>query len=183
MASSRRWGKPRRPVPKSAPARVRFLLGSRGKDTKRVADQLGVSERTVRSWLTGKRTPSKANAAKLEKQTSAKYERSARESAKAAGEPYVSSAAGTGGGAGRMRLNGYVTMLGQTSRKYNRPRNIVHPTSADQAARAQAAYQNGDQEGLYQVAREVLADYFNTGGGYNFTPDQLDFDLSAIEFE
>jgi transcriptional regulator with XRE-family HTH domain len=178
---SRGFKRPGRGKPQGASAKVRYLTG-RGKtgSPEKVARDLGVSKRTVREWLTGKRAPSKANAAKLQQQVDRKYEHAARETAKAAGEPYVNTSAGA---LLRMRLNGPVTMLGQTGRNYARPRSITQPLTGDQAERVGTAYLAGDAEALYQVAREAMADYFNTGAGYSFGPDDLEFDLGSVDFE
>ena len=189
-----RWHHPR-PAPKGSRAMVNFLMG-RGKnaDPGAVAGELGVSRRTVRDWLTGKREPSKANRAKLADATSSRWEKKARETARKHGEPYVRGGGGgaAGGGEGgegapapltRMRYNGQVRMLGQSGRNYARGRSIVHPMTPDQGARAALAYQNGDAEQLNQVGAEVLAAYFNTGGGYNFGPEDIDYDVSGADFE
>lgn len=184
MAASKGfWRKPSKPAPKGVAARIRYLFG-RKDDPKKAAQELGVTPRTVRGWLSGKTKPSKANAAKLEQRTSAKYESKAKEAAREAGQPYVKGE-GAGGGAGlhNMRLNGPVTMMGQTGRNYSRPRSITHPITPDQAERVSLAYAAGDLEMVRIVAAEVLADYFNTGGGYNFRPDDLGFDIGSVEFD
>lgn len=183
MAASKGfWRKPSKPAPKGVAARIRYLFG-RKDDPKKAAQELGVTPRTVKGWLSGKTKPSKANAAKLEQQTSAKYERAAKEAAKEAGQPYIKGdGAGGAGGLHHMRLNGPVTMMGQSGRNYARPRSITHPMTADQAERVSLAYAAGDLDMVRHVAGEVLADYFNTGGGYNFAPADLDFDIGSVEF-
>jgi len=184
MASKGPFGRSGRPAPKGVGARLRYLFGRKAdKDPKKAAGELGVTERTVKRWMSGKSKPNKANAEKIEKRTEAKYEDKARESAKAAGQPYLKGG-GTDQGAGlsRMQFHGPVTMMGQSSRNYSRNRNITQPLTPDQAERAAAAYASGDSEALYQVAREVLRDYFNEGGGYSFTPEDLDFDLGSADF-
>ena len=182
MAASKGfWRKPSKPAPKGVAARVRYLFG-RKDDPKKVAQELGVKPRTVKAWLSGKSKPSKANAAKLEQQTTAKYESKAREAAKEAGQPYVRDGAGGAGGLRNMRLTGPVTMMGQAGPNYSRNRAITHPMTDDQAERVSLAYAAGDLAMVEHVAGEVLADYFNTGGGYHFAPDDLGFDIGSVEF-
>lgn len=175
------WKRPARGKPKAAGAKVRYLFG-RKPDVTKVAGDLGVSPRTAREWLTGKRKPSKANAAKIDQRIDAKYEHAAREAAKEAGQPYLKGG-GEGSAPGHMRLNGPVRMLGQSGRNYARPRSISQPMTDAQSTMALLAYALGDADALYQVAREVMADYFNSGGGYNFQPTDLEFDLGSIDFE
>ena len=190
------WHRPKRAVPKTAKGKLGFLLGrSKNPDTAGTAGKLGVTERTLKAWLTGKRNPSKANAAKLDEAATDKWEDKARELAKEAGEPYVrggGSGGGAGGGGGEapagpplrtLRFNGQCTLFGGSGHNYDRPRSITQNLTADQGARAAQAYASGDLEGLHQVAAEALADYFNTGGYRNFTPDSLGFDVSGCDFE
>lgn len=180
MASSF-WKRPTRGKPKAIGAKVRYLFGRKPNPTK-VAENLGVSPRTAREWLTGKRKPSKANAAKINQRIDAKYENAARAAAKEAEQPYFKNG-GEGSAPGRMRLNGPIQMLGQSGSNYARPRSISQPMTDAQSTAALLAYALGDSDALYQVAREVMADYFNSGGGYNFEPTDLAFDLAAIDFE
>ncbi|MCZ2526650.1 telomere-protecting terminal protein Tpg [Streptomyces sp. HB2AG] len=56
-----------RPIPKTAAARMRFLLKREGGSTKAVAQRLGVSQRTVQRYLSGRRKhPTRAVADRLE---------------------------------------------------------------------------------------------------------------------
>jgi len=58
--TSRSWHRPNRNAPEGVAAMVNFLMG-RGKnaDPGTVAAELGVTRRTVRDWLAGRRKPSK----------------------------------------------------------------------------------------------------------------------------
>ncbi|MEV6209150.1 helix-turn-helix domain-containing protein [Kitasatospora sp. NPDC051914] len=51
-----------RPIPKSVPARVRFLVKAAKGSTAAVAGQLGISQRTVQRWLKGPAAPKPAAA-------------------------------------------------------------------------------------------------------------------------
>ncbi|GGV42072.1 hypothetical protein GCM10010495_69660 [Kitasatospora herbaricolor] len=53
-----------RPIPQSTAARVRFLVKVHRGSTKAVAQELGVSQRTVQRWLQGTRVTPKPPAAK-----------------------------------------------------------------------------------------------------------------------
>ncbi|MGY4974905.1 telomere-protecting terminal protein Tpg [Streptomyces nigrescens] len=57
-----------RPLPKSAGARLNFLLKREKGSTKSVADRLGVSQRTVQRWLKGTQAPTGARAEALERE-------------------------------------------------------------------------------------------------------------------
>ncbi|MFF7234491.1 telomere-protecting terminal protein Tpg [Streptomyces sioyaensis] len=57
-----------RPLPKSAGARLRFLLKREKGSTRSVAQRLGVSQRTVQRWVKGEQRPTGARAAALERE-------------------------------------------------------------------------------------------------------------------
>ncbi|MFJ9448329.1 helix-turn-helix domain-containing protein [Kitasatospora sp. NPDC101235] len=46
-----------RPIPRSVRARMRFLLKGAKGSTRKLAQDLGVSQRTVQRWLKGQGTP------------------------------------------------------------------------------------------------------------------------------
>lgn len=175
------WHRPAHNAPKSVTAMVRYLMGGGKKgDPEDVAKILGVTRRTVRDWMREAHQPSKKNQAKLQQAADRKYERAAREMARQNREPYV-----WGGGQApltKMHFNGQLQMDGQSDRNYSRPRHITQSLTPEQGARAAAAYTARDSPTLRQVAAEVLTAYFKTGAGYQFEPDQLDFDLSGVEF-
>ncbi|MFI6155149.1 telomere-protecting terminal protein Tpg [Kitasatospora sp. NPDC051170] len=55
-----------KPIPQSVPARVRFLLKGTKGSTRRLAADLGVSQRTVQRWLKGQGNPRPAAAKAIE---------------------------------------------------------------------------------------------------------------------
>jgi transcriptional regulator with XRE-family HTH domain len=63
-----------KPIPQSVTARMRFLLKGAKGSTKNLAQDLGVSQRTVQRWLKGTTTPKPAAAAKVEQQVRAKWQ-------------------------------------------------------------------------------------------------------------
>ncbi|MFD8483621.1 telomere-protecting terminal protein Tpg [Kitasatospora sp. NPDC059673] len=63
-----------RPLPQSVPARMRFLLKGAGGSTRRLAADLGVSQRTVQRWLKGQGTPKPAAAKAIETKVRAAWQ-------------------------------------------------------------------------------------------------------------
>ncbi|GGR08733.1 telomere-protecting terminal protein Tpg [Kitasatospora griseola] len=63
-----------RPIPQSAPARVRHLLKRAKGSTRAVAQELGVSQRTVQRWLKGTATPKPAAAKTIEAKVRATWQ-------------------------------------------------------------------------------------------------------------
>ncbi|MGE7439902.1 helix-turn-helix domain-containing protein [Kitasatospora sp. NPDC001175] len=55
-----------RPIPQSTAARMRFLLKGAKGSTKKLALDLGVSQRTVQRWLKGQGNPKPAAAKQIE---------------------------------------------------------------------------------------------------------------------
>ncbi len=56
-----------RPIPQSVPARLRHLLKGAGGSTRALAQELGVSQRTVQRWLKGTARPKPAAARTIER--------------------------------------------------------------------------------------------------------------------
>ncbi|MGW4894744.1 telomere-protecting terminal protein Tpg [Kitasatospora sp. NPDC004240] len=63
-----------RPIPQSVPARMRFLLKGTKGSTKKLAQDLGVSQRTVQRWLKGQGTPKPAAAKAIETKVRATWQ-------------------------------------------------------------------------------------------------------------
>ncbi|MFI5534176.1 telomere-protecting terminal protein Tpg [Kitasatospora sp. NPDC051853] len=63
-----------RPIPQSVAARPRFLLKGHKGSTKRLATELGVSQRTVQRWLKGACVPKPAAAERIERQVKARWQ-------------------------------------------------------------------------------------------------------------
>lgn len=71
-----------RPIPKSAPAQMRYLV-KQLKGTRRVAELLGVSQRTVERYVTGQlKHPRQALAARLEREVRHRWQPQVRARAK-----------------------------------------------------------------------------------------------------
>ncbi|MFJ9448240.1 telomere-protecting terminal protein Tpg [Kitasatospora sp. NPDC101235] len=63
-----------RPIPQSVPARMRFLLKGAKGSTRKLAQDLGVSQRTVQRWLKGQGTPKPAAAKAIEQKVRASWQ-------------------------------------------------------------------------------------------------------------
>jgi transcriptional regulator with XRE-family HTH domain len=63
-----------RPIPQSLSARLHFLVRTAKGSTKKVAQELGVSQRTVQRWLKGTSVPKPAAAKNIEQQVRAKWQ-------------------------------------------------------------------------------------------------------------
>ncbi|MFF3920246.1 telomere-protecting terminal protein Tpg [Streptomyces sp. NPDC001852] len=71
-----------RPIPKSAPARMRYLVRQL-KGTRRVAELLGISQRTVERYVTGQlKHPRQELAARLEREVRSRWQPQVRARAK-----------------------------------------------------------------------------------------------------
>ncbi|MFF2549064.1 telomere-protecting terminal protein Tpg [Kitasatospora sp. NPDC058063] len=63
-----------RPIPQSTAARMRFLLKGAKGSTRKLAQDLGVSQRTVQRWLKGQGTPKPAAAKAIETKVRASWQ-------------------------------------------------------------------------------------------------------------
>ncbi|MFJ5231246.1 telomere-protecting terminal protein Tpg [Kitasatospora sp. NPDC088391] len=63
-----------RPVPRTVPARVRYLVKQAKGSTRAVAAELGVSQRTVQRWLKGTISPKPDAARRIEEKVRARWQ-------------------------------------------------------------------------------------------------------------
>ncbi|MGW4694061.1 telomere-protecting terminal protein Tpg [Kitasatospora cineracea] len=63
-----------RPIPHTVPARVRHLVRTAKGSTRAVADELGVSQRTVQRWLKGSISPKPDAARRIEERVRATWQ-------------------------------------------------------------------------------------------------------------
>jgi transcriptional regulator with XRE-family HTH domain len=63
-----------RPIPRSVPARLRFLLKHVNGSTRQLAAELGVSQRTVQRWLKGQIAPKPVAAELIERKVRAAWQ-------------------------------------------------------------------------------------------------------------
>lgn len=186
--SGRPTNKPPQSVTGSAAGQVDYLLTTKyGGSTKALAKDLGVSQRYVQQVRSGRRQPSKALAASLRKRSTATYaDRSRREAAAEAKAWKAEGAAGFG----EIRMT--VDVAGSNIQIQGSPkirgRSVILYLSADQAADLAAAK---GPESVKAVAQAALVDYFNGVSpgherptyGPQFSPDDIEFDLSGVDFD
>ncbi|MFD9124110.1 telomere-protecting terminal protein Tpg [Kitasatospora sp. NPDC059571] len=75
-----------RAIPQSTAARVRFLVRSAKGSTRAVAEELGVSQRTVQRWLKGASAPKPEAVGRIEQQVRAKWQPRVRQRTRRAAE-------------------------------------------------------------------------------------------------
>ncbi|GHF94950.1 telomere-protecting terminal protein Tpg [Streptomyces thermodiastaticus] len=167
-----------RPVPRSAPARMRFLVRQL-KGTRAVAELLGVSQRTVERYVKGQiRQPRPDLAARLEREVTRRWQPRVRARAR-------QQAATTGGIVIDTRARiGYTAPIGTTDDARLRHLTVALPPRY--AARLFDAQEAGAGERrLQQIAAEGLKEiYFQDDGRRAGDLEQVRFtDIEHVEFE
>ncbi|UFR00115.1 XRE family transcriptional regulator [Streptomyces sp. Go40/10] len=167
-----------RPVPKSAPAQMRYLV-KQLKGTRPVAQMLRISQRTVERYVKGQiKKPRPDLAARLEREVKARWQPQIRARAK-------ERAATTGGIVvdTRARL-GYTAPIGTTDD--SRIRHLTVALPPQYAARLFDAQEAGagDQQ-LRQITAEALKDvYFQDSGSRAGQLEEVRFtDIEHLEFD
>ncbi|MET9453066.1 telomere-protecting terminal protein Tpg [Streptomyces cinerochromogenes] len=167
-----------RPVPKSAPAQMRYLV-KQLKGTKPVAQMLRISQRTVERYVKGQiKKPRPDLAARLEREVKKRWQPQIRAKAK-------ERAATTGGIVidTRARL-GYTAPIGTTDE--DRIRHLTVALPPQYAARLFDAQEAGagDRQ-LQQITAEALREvYFQDGGRRAGQLEEVRFtDIEYLEFD
>ncbi|MFJ9026837.1 telomere-protecting terminal protein Tpg [Streptomyces sp. NPDC102259] len=167
-----------RPAPKSAGAQMRYLV-KRLKGTKRVAQMLRISQRTVERYVKNQiKTPRADLAARLESEVKKRWQPQIRANAR-------QTAATTGGIVidTRARL-GYTAPIGSTDQ--DRIRHLTVALPPRYAARLFDAQEAGatDQQ-LQEIAAEALKEvYFQDGGRRAGSLEEVRFtDIEHLEFD
>ncbi|MER5293532.1 XRE family transcriptional regulator [Streptomyces pharetrae] len=167
-----------RPAPKSAPARMRYLVRQL-KGTKAVAQLLRISQRTVERYVKDQiKKPRPDLAARLEREVKARWQPQIRAKAR-------QQAATTGGIVIDTRARiGYTAPVGSTDDA--RIRHLTVALPPHYAARLFGAQQAGasDQQ-LQQIAAEGIREmYFQDGGRRAGQLEEVRFtDIEHIEFD
>ncbi|WP_215453311.1 XRE family transcriptional regulator [Streptomyces sp. ATCC 21386] len=148
-----------RPVPKSAGAQMRYLVRQHQRSTRRVAELLGISQRTVERYVNKQiKTPRPELAERLEREVRARWQPQIRAKAKQA-------AATTSGIMIDVQARfGYTAAPGSTDQA--RVRHLTLALPPHHAARLLQAQETGaDENDLRQVAAEALGEvYFRDNG-------------------
>ncbi|MFF9378163.1 telomere-protecting terminal protein Tpg [Streptomyces griseoluteus] len=167
-----------RPLPKSAGAQMRYLVRRHQRSTRRVAELLGVSRRTVERYVNNQiKTPRPELADRLEREVRARWQPQIRAKAK-------QTAATTGGimidVQGRF---GYAAAPGSTDDA--RIRHLTLALPPQHAARLFTAQEEGASEGqLRQIAAEALGEVYFRDHGHRAHGLEVELtDLLDLEFE
>jgi hypothetical protein len=167
-----------RPVPKSAPAQMRYLV-KQFKSTRAVAQMLRLSQRTVERYVKDQiKKPRPDLAARLEREVKKRWQPQIRAQAR-------KKAATTGGIVIDTRARiGYTAPIGTTDDARLRPVTVALPPQ--HAARLFHAQEQGatDQR-LQEIAAEALKEvYFQDGGRRAGSLEEVRFtDIEHIEFD
>ncbi|MFF7705599.1 telomere-protecting terminal protein Tpg [Streptomyces lydicus] len=163
-----------RPIPKTAPAQIRYLVKQYKGSTKAVAHLLGISQRTVERYVKDQiKHPRKALSARMEREVRARWQPRVRERAK-------QRAATTGGIVIETRARfGFTAAPGTTDD--GRIRLITQALPPAYAARLFGAQDAGaGEQELQAIAAEGLQEvYFRDRGR---RADGLLVDFTDIEF-
>ncbi|MFB6595332.1 MULTISPECIES: telomere-protecting terminal protein Tpg [Terrabacteria group] len=160
-----------RPLPKSAGARLRFLLKREKGSTRAVADRLGVSQRTVQRWAKGEQQPTGKRAAALEREAARDWQPrvTAEAQRRSARDGLVVET--------RARF-GFTAAPGTTDD--GRMRRITETLPPDVSGRIWEAWRSGDEEQLQELVGQGL--------GYSYFQDRgrraqgLDVTLTDVDY-
>ncbi|MEW2325340.1 XRE family transcriptional regulator [Streptomyces griseoincarnatus] len=148
-----------RPVPKSAGAQMRYLVKQHQRSTRRVAELLGISQRTVERYVKNQiKRPRPELADRLEREVRTRWQPQIRAKAKQA-------AATTNGIMIDVQARfGYTAAVGSTDQA--RVRHLTLALPPHHAARLLQAQEAGaDEDDLRELAAQALAEvYFRDGG-------------------
>ncbi|MFH8370647.1 telomere-protecting terminal protein Tpg [Streptomyces sp. NPDC018031] len=167
-----------RPLPKSAGARMRYLVRRHQHSTRRVAELLGISRRTVERYVKDQiRHPRPQLADRLEREVRARWQPQIRAQAKQAAATTTGIMIDT-----RARF-GYTAAPGSTDDARLRHLTLALPPQyAARLFQAQEAGATEDQ--LRQVAAEALGEvYFRDNGRRAHGLEVALTDLEHLEFE
>ena len=167
-----------RPIPKSAPAQMRFLLKQAKGSTRAVAERLGVSQRTVERYLKGQlRRPRKDFAARLEREVRKDWQPRVRGRAK-------KRAARSGGIVIETRARfGFTAAPGSTDDgRVRRLTQHLPPVYAARLFDAQAA--GASEQQLQAIAAEGLQEVYFKDRGRRAADLEVEFtDIDYIEMD
>ncbi|WEH12294.1 helix-turn-helix domain-containing protein [Streptomyces sp. VNUA24] len=167
-----------RPVPKSAGAQMRYLVKQHQRSTQRVAELLGISQRTVERYVKNQiKTPRPELAGRLAHEVRMRWQPQIRARAKEA-------AATTSGIMIDVQARfGYTAAAGSTDQA--RVRHLTLALPPRHAARLLAAQEAGvDEDELRQVAAEALGEVYFRDNGRRAHGLEVELkDLVDLQFE
>ncbi|MFD5897261.1 MULTISPECIES: telomere-protecting terminal protein Tpg [unclassified Streptomyces] len=165
-----------RPIPKSAGARIRFLLKKEKGSTRAVARRLGCSQRTVERYLKGDlKRPRAALAERLRAEVRKDWQPRIRK------EAMTKAATSTGIVVETRARFGFTAAVGSTDDP--RMRRITELLPPQIAARLLAAHETGANEGeLRGIVAEGLQERYFKDNGRRATGLEVEFtDLDYVE--
>ncbi|MEW2435997.1 XRE family transcriptional regulator [Streptomyces caniferus] len=167
-----------RPVPKSAGAQMRYLVRAHQRSTRRVAELLGISQRTVERYVKNQiKKPRPELAERLEREVRTRWQPQIRAKAK-------QTAATTGGIMIDVHARfGYTAAPGSTDQA--RVRHLTLALPPHHAARLLQAQEAGvDEDDLRQLAAEALGEVYFRDNGRRAHGLEVELkDLVDLEFE
>ncbi|MEU6097700.1 XRE family transcriptional regulator [Streptomyces sp. NPDC093084] len=167
-----------RPIPKSAGAQMRYLVRQHQRSTRRVAELLGISQRTVERYVKNQiKKPRPELADRLEREVRVRWQPQVRAKAK-------QTAATTGGIMIDVHARfGYTAAPGSTDDA--RVRHLTLALPPGHAARLFTAQESGlTEDQLRQIAAEALGEvYFRDNGRRAHGLEVELTDLLDLEFE
>ncbi|MFE7529420.1 telomere-protecting terminal protein Tpg [Kitasatospora sp. NPDC057542] len=159
-----------RPIPQSVQARMRFLLKGAKGSTKKLAQDLGVSQRTVQRWLKGQGNPKPAAAKAIETKVRATWQPRVKKRTRKAAETngFMLHISGT---------FGYTAAGGSTDDP--RPRVITQKMPGDVARRLYEARDAGATQAQQErILAEALREHYFQDRGHRARG--LDVELNDI---
>ncbi|MFI9650518.1 telomere-protecting terminal protein Tpg [Streptomyces sp. NPDC052040] len=167
-----------RPIPKSAGAQMRYLVRQHRRSTRRVAELLGISQRTVERYVKNQiKTPRPQLADRLEREVRARWQPQVRAKAR-------QNAATTGGIMIDVQARfGYTAAPGSTDDA--RIRHLTLALPPQHAARLFTAREEGaGEDQLRRVAAEALGEVYFRDNGRRAQGLEVELtDLIDLEFE
>ncbi|MFE9773480.1 telomere-protecting terminal protein Tpg [Streptomyces sp. NPDC005931] len=167
-----------RPAPKSAGAQMRYLVRRHGRSTRRVAELLGISRRTVERYVKDQiKTPRPQLAERLEREVRARWQPQIRARARQAAATTEGIVIDT-----RARF-GFTAAPGSTDDA--RLRHLTLALPPHHAARLFQAQQAGATEDqLREIAAEALGEVYFRDNGRRAHGLEVEFtDLEHLQFE
>jgi DNA-binding CsgD family transcriptional regulator len=157
-----------RPAPKSAKAQIEFLYTRAKKSTKALAEQLGVSPRTVQRYRAGQQTkPQKKLRAALVEETEAQWQPQVRAQAR--------ERAATSSGM-MVEVTAYFVFTCTGSTDDGRERTITTPISPSYVAGILRLQEAGaTEEDLHPVVTEAITESYFTEWGTRADGPRADF--------
>jgi transcriptional regulator with XRE-family HTH domain len=162
-------------IPKTLKGRISFLLKKEG-STRKVAERLGVSQRSVERYLKGERkTPPPKIAQKVEQEVRRDWKPGLQKRA-------AKKARDTGIHLTTRAAFGYTSSATGTSTPDPRMRNFAKKLPPEYAERLMDAHEAGDEEEARRILAEFIQEEYFREGPRSETNRQVDVEITDIDF-